>query len=325
MSNTKSNQENPILFSVIIPLHNKEAYISRTIQSVLNQTCEDFEIIVVDDASTDNSINTVKSINDSRIRIFNRSIPGAGGYAARNLGIEKARGKWICFLDADDVYLQNHLEKTKELINQYQKQTIFTSARKIREGKVERIDSFSNNKKKSFLIVDSIQFLKECIAGRRAMNSNSVCIKRSVINSNTLFPEKGTERSGDIYVWVKLVLQEQQFAWSSHIGSISFRDIVGVSKQNIPNVNFFFYMVSELGESISKQERIYLERYANRLIRTAWFENKIVKNNQKNIFTKLYWKHDVRFCLLWTILSYTPLPFLKLMKRIKKTMKINFI
>lgn len=83
------------MFSVVIPLYNKELSIGNTIQSVLDQTCQDFEIIVVNDGSTDNSAAVVEAIEDDRIRLIHQENQGVS--AARNRGIEETRGEWVAF------------------------------------------------------------------------------------------------------------------------------------------------------------------------------------------------------------------------------------
>lgn len=95
------------LISVIIPLYNKEAIIERSVQSVLSQSFKDFELIVVDDGSTDNSAKIVENIQDERIRLFYQD--NGGPSKARNTGIRHAQGDWIVFLDADDELLPEAL------------------------------------------------------------------------------------------------------------------------------------------------------------------------------------------------------------------------
>ena len=90
----------PPIISVIIPLYNKETIIDRTIRSVLSQSFSDFELIVVDDGSTDGSVRVVEGFHDERIRLINQRNSGPG--AARNTGANNAKGDWIIFLDADD-------------------------------------------------------------------------------------------------------------------------------------------------------------------------------------------------------------------------------
>mgnify|MGYP000069989007 CR=1 FL=1 len=99
------------LVSVVIPTYNRKKLVIRAIQSVLNQTCQDFEIIVVDDASNDDgaTLENINALEDSRIQFLKHSVRQHGG-AARNTGIDAARGKYICFLDSDDVWLDSKLE-----------------------------------------------------------------------------------------------------------------------------------------------------------------------------------------------------------------------
>lgn len=94
-------------FSVIIPLYNKENYISETVQNVLNQSFTDFEIIIIDDGSTDNSFNVLQEIKDGRLNIYQQKNEGVS--KARNNGIERANGHYIALLDADDLWKKDHL------------------------------------------------------------------------------------------------------------------------------------------------------------------------------------------------------------------------
>jgi Glycosyltransferases involved in cell wall biogenesis len=105
------------LFSVVIPLYNKEPHVKRTLNSVLAQTIQDFEIIVVDDGSTDKSKEVVKSFSDYRIQLISQK--NAGVSVARNRGINEAKADFIAFLDADDEWKPNFLEEIFGLINKY--------------------------------------------------------------------------------------------------------------------------------------------------------------------------------------------------------------
>jgi glycosyltransferase involved in cell wall biosynthesis len=102
-------------FSIIIPLYNKEKFIEKTIQSALNQTFLDFELIIVNDGSTDGSLELVKVFKDRRIKIY--TIPNGGVSKARNFGIQKANANLIALLDADDLWKSSHLEELYNLRN----------------------------------------------------------------------------------------------------------------------------------------------------------------------------------------------------------------
>ena len=103
--------------SVIIPVFNGEHTIKRALDSVFNQTFSDFEIIVVDDASTDRTVELVAQYGSDRLTVI-RSAENRGAGAARNRGIEAARGRWIAFLDSDDAWKPEKLARQIELLKQ---------------------------------------------------------------------------------------------------------------------------------------------------------------------------------------------------------------
>lgn len=100
--------------SIVIPLYNKEKAIKTTIYSVLCQTFVDYEVVIINDGSTDSSINVIQSIHDKRIRIITQDNLGVS--AARNRGIDEALGEWILFLDADDILLPYALMELYNLV-----------------------------------------------------------------------------------------------------------------------------------------------------------------------------------------------------------------
>ncbi|HJX30341.1 MAG TPA: glycosyltransferase family 2 protein [Thermodesulfobacteriota bacterium] len=102
--------------SVIIPTYNRAHLLSRAIKSALDQTFQDFEIIIVDDASTDDTDKLVASFHDSRIRYIQHE-KNHGGGAARNSAIKQAQGDYLAFLDSDDEWLPDKLEKQMKLFN----------------------------------------------------------------------------------------------------------------------------------------------------------------------------------------------------------------
>lgn len=106
-------------FSIIIPTYNRAKLICKAINSITNQTFTDWEIIVADDCSTDNTPSIMRDkYNDSRIKVYSNKKNG-GNAAARNLGVKNASGQYICFLDSDDAYHPDFLEKMLHLIEEY--------------------------------------------------------------------------------------------------------------------------------------------------------------------------------------------------------------
>jgi glycosyltransferase involved in cell wall biosynthesis len=113
-------------FSIIIPLYNKERYVENAIKSILKQTITDYEIIIVDDGSTDRSKEIISKYVSDKISIIDHH-KNRGLSAARNTGIKHATSDYITFLDADDLWHPNFLQTIKNLISSYQEAHIFAT------------------------------------------------------------------------------------------------------------------------------------------------------------------------------------------------------
>ncbi len=114
------------MISIISPVYNAEKYISKTIDSVLGQDYEDFELILVDDGSTDGSASVIKGYSDPRIRYAINDNEKHGAFSARNKGISLATGRYIAFIDADDLWDKQKLSKTLEYMNARNAAFVFT-------------------------------------------------------------------------------------------------------------------------------------------------------------------------------------------------------
>lgn len=103
------------IFSVVVPSYNRAHLIERTINSVMNQTYQNFELIIVDDGSTDNTEEVVRAISDCRVIFVKQK--NAGACSARNLGIYHSKGVYVSFLDSDDEWIPTMLEKQLDMFN----------------------------------------------------------------------------------------------------------------------------------------------------------------------------------------------------------------
>ena len=123
------------LISIITPLYNSKQYILETIQSVLSQTYANWEMIIIDDASTDGSDEIIKSfsIKDERIKFIKLDL-NQGPAFARNKGIKEASGRYIAFLDSDDLWMPEKLEKQIEFMDDHKTPLSFTAYQKIEEN-----------------------------------------------------------------------------------------------------------------------------------------------------------------------------------------------
>jgi len=200
------------MFSIVIPLYNKEKYIKRAITSVLDQTIQDFEIIVVNDGSTDNSTNIVKSITDNRIKLINQENQGVS--VARNTGIENTKNEYIAFLDADDKWEPYFLEEIRKLIEINKSAGLFaTNFKRVLNDKTEKLRS-SKELAEQFGEINYFEIA--------AYFESPVWTSASVINKNVVkkvggFPA-GISHGEDLLFWCKIAL-EYQVMYSSKVCS----------------------------------------------------------------------------------------------------------
>lgn len=116
-------------FSVVIPVYNKANFLAQTLQSVINQNFEDFEVIIVNDGSTDKSLEVINQFKDKRLKVFSQNNQGAS--VARNFGVEKSQSQWIALLDADDIWHNEHLEEINNTIQKLPQAKVVSTAYQI--------------------------------------------------------------------------------------------------------------------------------------------------------------------------------------------------
>lgn len=119
------NCNNSDLVSIVIPVHNAEMFIRKTIDCVLAQSYTNWELLLVDDNSTDQSLNIMNAVSDSRIRVLRNPEPGSAA-RTRNVGIKEAKGRYLAFLDADDIWKTNKLSETLAFMKSKDASFVFT-------------------------------------------------------------------------------------------------------------------------------------------------------------------------------------------------------
>jgi glycosyltransferase involved in cell wall biosynthesis len=316
-------------FTVIIPVYNKEAHIQRCINSVIGQTYNDFEIIVINDASTDDSIKKIKEIYDRRIVLLERDNPGAGGYAARNIGIKYSNGEWITFIDADDEWMENHLSRLYNIINKYNNICFISSGYIIDSKNRSSYDAYYKyHKNKKDHIIRYDKFIKNFIKSRSPICTDVACIKNNKEIIKDIFPEKiNVKRGGDNYVWIKLICYYKEMLWSDHLGAIYHRDSDNMVTKN---AQWSYRLMSkevydDLARKLNKREKKLLSEYMNHRLYHAWKGN--YDNDRENfiLFNKLYWKQDFIRSLFYSIVSIVPNKMLKSLFYIKRTIGKKYI
>ena len=190
-------------FSIVIPLFNKEQYIAETLDSVIHQTFDDYEVIIVNDSSTDRSLSIVKSfeIKDSRFNVY--TIPNGGVSNARNFGIKRSRGEYVCFLDADDLWKPDYLKEANSLIEKYGKSNFLCFAYEWFEDNPQNVVKHCSLEK-YFKGDKQIDFFKYSVLSKASVAlTSAVIIRRSrLMELDYCFP-KEYSMGEDVDLWVR--------------------------------------------------------------------------------------------------------------------------
>ncbi|HLV70166.1 MAG TPA: glycosyltransferase family A protein [Xanthomarina sp.] len=204
-------------FSIIIPLYNKEKHIKNTLQSVLDQSFSNFEVIIVNDGSTDNSLNQVNAVIDERIKVY--SIENSGVSAARNYGIKKAQAEYITFLDADDLWESHHLKNLDELLKTFPDCGLYATAynRKLQD-KILKVKYHLIPHDTTWMGIVS-DYFKSSIYNPIAWTS-AVMVPKKILETLNGFDENITLGAGeDTDLWIRIALK-YRIAFHSKVTAI---------------------------------------------------------------------------------------------------------
>ena len=263
---------NNFKFSVVIPTYNSSKTINKTITSVLRQKYKNFEIIVVDDGSNDNTVSKVKQISDSRIRVF--KIKRSGGPAKpRNYGINKSISEWICFLDSDDLWDPNKLKILAQSIKQSNFDILCHNEYILKLGKkkIQKYGPFQKNFYKTLLI-----------NGNRLSTSATMISKKFLSKYNLKFNESKKFVSVEDYdLWMLCAKKKANFLFIEDVLSTYIVHSEGISQNHNKHLNNF--------KSLLKHHVFEIQNFENNKKLWEYFEKKIellnlFENFKKNKF-----------------------------------------
>jgi glycosyltransferase involved in cell wall biosynthesis len=197
--------------TVVIPLYNKARFIGRALDSVLSQSFSDFEVIVVDDGSTDCGPDIVGQFADKRIRLIRQANSGPG--AARNRGTKESNADLITYLDADDQWLSGFLSKSIEALLDHPQCDVVSSSYFIGARRIDRCKQL-----RSYGITQGVWSLRHGMERQRIVNvlgifhSCSTIYKREVIEKyNGFYSKDGCSYGEDVYLWLQLIFNHKVF------------------------------------------------------------------------------------------------------------------
>lgn len=290
-----SGSDRAPVFSVIVPVHNKARHVEAALRSVLNQSFRGFEIIVVDDASTDGSREIVESIATPLVRLLGREAPGPGGYAARNLGTSVAIGDWITFLDADDEWSPDRLERLRAAIQRFPEVNLHACAWHVatRDGR-RRPNKYSRmHESRGPHLVTLKQYLSSLRRNRPIIHTDTVAIRRSALPDAAVFPaDVGLRRGGDGYAWLRLMCRERSLVWSPDVGASYFVDSDNMVTRTVKvDVDAFARpLVMALEGGLTAPERRWLRQAANGLLWHNWVNEVLQGRPGFGLRQHLFWR-----------------------------------
>ena len=195
-------------FSVVIPTYNCAEFLNRALTSVYSQTYQNFEVIVVDNSSTDNTENILKSFADNRLKIIKVNNNGIIGYS-RNKGIKNTKGDWIAFLDSDDVWKHNKLEKVRDVID-YNSEIILVCHDEWHVVNKERKSRLCYGPGGGDLY-ERLLFKGNCLS------TSAVCLRKNIaIKSDGFSERKAFVTVEDYEYWIRLT-QEGKFYFINEV------------------------------------------------------------------------------------------------------------
>lgn len=188
--------------SIIIPTYNCEKYISETVRSVLAQTYREFEVLLIDDGSSDSTLSLLNSLKemDRRIRVF-RNEKNMGSAKTRNRGVEYARYDWIALIDADDCWEPDKLEKQMHFIAHHPDARFIFTGSAFMNSDGERLSSILH-------VPEKVNFYEEL--GQNRISCSSVLIKKELLRVHPMPSDPGIHE--DYATWL-MILETGEIAY----------------------------------------------------------------------------------------------------------------
>jgi glycosyltransferase involved in cell wall biosynthesis len=215
------------MISVVIPLYNKEGQIEKTLRTVLLQTYQNFEIVVVDDGSTDRSVEIVTTMGDKRIRLIHQQ--NAGVSAARNRGIAEAKGEFVALLDADDEWKRDYLATQMRLVERYPQCDVFATNYEFRNEYGDVVPTIIRG-----LLFDGqtgvlSNYFEVASNSNPPLWTSAVMARKSALESVGGFPV-GIVSGEDLLTWARLACR-YKIAWTRESMAIYFTPTTGITRK----------------------------------------------------------------------------------------------
>lgn len=266
-------------FSVVIPLYNKQSHVKETIETVFNQTFQDYEIVVVNDGSTDQSVKVVKSIQDNRIKLIHQENQGVS--VARNRGIQESKADYIAFLDADDIWLPEFLQTIYELIQKFPEAGLYATAYKKRKANGEESAINIQGLPLRDYVGPIPNYFESIVKGDNLVWTSATCIPKKVFIKNDIWFPTDEKYGEDQYVWARVAMQHE-IAYNTKECTVyqietENNTISAILKEREPHQSIL--ILRDYRSSVTDEEMLnYFDRYIEKHILKFIVANVLNKN-----------------------------------------------
>ncbi|MEM7185257.1 MAG: glycosyltransferase family 2 protein [Bacteroidota bacterium] len=258
------------MISVIVPLYNKATFVEATIDSVLNQVFTNFELLVINDGSTDGSEQVVQAIEDPRLRLIH--IEHSGVSEARNKGIRESKYEWVAFLDADDWWDENFLQAMVDVISAFPGQKLFASGRThVFTDELKRYDNalLPNDGE-----VGMVNFFEVIGNHLPLINSSNAIIQKDHLLASGVF-RPGQKKHEDHDLWIRLCLGEEVVFLNRNLSFYRNTESNSASNQHYEPADFSLFLntLHETGDRLNASEKKHFINYCNRFVLYTYIKN----------------------------------------------------
>ncbi len=272
-----------IFFSVVLTSYNSEKFIKKTLESLIGQNFKNFEVILIDDGSADNTVNIAKKIqirkkiNLNIIQLKHSGLPAR----SRNIGIKRSKGRYICFLDADDYFNFNKLIYLKRILSKKKTDVLYHNVFLSKEKKILYCDS-----------IDIKNPFSDLFLNKNKIVMSSSVVNRSFINKNKIkFNEKKKLVTVEDYdFWLQIAKSKGKFLLIKKILGVYNLNNSSISKKRYLHFNNTMYLISRYEKYfLSKKLGVF---YRKLRIIFSFMRIALTENNFKFLFSFMKYKND---------------------------------
>jgi len=243
----------PILFSIVVPTYNRAHLISGTVESILSQTYKHFELIIVDDGSTDNTEEVMSKYLADNVHYYKKA--NGERAAARNYGAQKSKGDYVNWFDSDDLMFPNHLEEAAKMVEKYNRPEIFAQGHQHQDtsGRLIEIFKYPEN-------INDVLYKGNPIA------NSPVIVRRDIAIANPFNEDRELSGSEDYELWLRLGAQYPIHASNNITVAIVQHDQRSMTTMSNPDqlinrfIKFIAYTTSDKGivELLGKHKNYFV-------------------------------------------------------------------